>query len=499
VSGITSGYQGGGLPGGYLGNGMTYLTIDVNKYTQANPLKVWIADSSKNNGNKGPGEYNKNIEYFYTLYCKDGNLYINIGDERLISANFGVLVDSKPFNGNPASNIKHDNKGVVALPKNASTVYVFFHMENVKWYKSGEYEFVGWRTSRTVEISDEWVRDEVVKDALVRNDVVDDYFVRDEVVKNAWVRDEIVSDVWVRDDVIKDAWVRDEVVKDAWVRDEVLNEVWVRDDVVKDAWVRDEIIKDVWVRDEVVKNAWVRDEKVNTITEPYPYDLFLQVMGPDGFFESCILNTGGSWSRSGLAPGEYTCVLFADVRHVKDVSAYVSGISGYVPPFPYAVIDVAVVTVPAGGTIKQAFNNTFDTFDKYLEKTYLNDKVLEKVYLKDIELEKAYLEDKVLGKKYLADKVLAKKYLEDKILVKKYLEDKLLAKKYLEDNILDKKYLEDKILVKKYLENKVLDKIYLEDKILVKKYLAAIFLPAIKECDECSETDPNHIHAIRLN
>ena len=149
VSGITYGYgEDGksGLLGGYLMNGMTYLTINnISQYTEEDPLMVWIADSSPNNGLKGPTEYNRNTGYFYELYVKDGKVFIGF-DDRLISANFGILVSDTAFTKNPTRYVKHNNNITgtpVKTDKNGNT-YVFFHGTAVSWYITGEYEFVRW-------------------------------------------------------------------------------------------------------------------------------------------------------------------------------------------------------------------------------------------------------------------------------------------------------------------------------------------------------------------
>ena len=149
VSGITYGYGAdgtSGLPGGYLNNGMTYLTINnIGQYTSENPLMVWIADSSPKNKKSSPTEYNKNYDYFYELYAEDNRVYIRF-DDRLIEAGFGILVSDKAFTGNPASLVKHDNNPdgtPVKVDKNGNT-YVFFHADGVSWYTTGEYEFVRW-------------------------------------------------------------------------------------------------------------------------------------------------------------------------------------------------------------------------------------------------------------------------------------------------------------------------------------------------------------------
>ncbi len=149
VSGITYGYgtEGtSGIPGGYLMNGMTYLTINnIGQYTEEDPMIVWIADSSPNNGMKEPTEYNRNKGYFYELYVKDGKVFIDF-DDRLISANFGILVSDTAFTKNPTKYIKHNNNLTgtpVKTDKNGNT-YVFFHGTAVSWYVTGEYEFVRW-------------------------------------------------------------------------------------------------------------------------------------------------------------------------------------------------------------------------------------------------------------------------------------------------------------------------------------------------------------------
>jgi hypothetical protein len=154
VSGITYGYGAdgkGSIPGGYLGNGMTYLTINLKNLQAAGEdgMMVFIADSSPNsNGKKLPTEYNKNIGYYYTLTADNNNVYLKVGDDSLVSTSFGFLVQNAAFNGNPTSQIKHDNIGTKALPKpdKDGNIFVFFHAEGVKWNSAAtsDYKFVNW-------------------------------------------------------------------------------------------------------------------------------------------------------------------------------------------------------------------------------------------------------------------------------------------------------------------------------------------------------------------
>ena len=162
VSGITYGYGTDGtsnLPGGYLMNGMTYLKVNnIMQYTEDNPLMVWIADSSPNNGRKGPTEYNRNKGYFYELYVKDGKVFIGF-DDRLISAKFGILVSDTIFKANPTRYVKHNNNidgTAVNADKNGNT-YVFFHGTAVSWYVTNEYEFVRWDFLRNENSGDPYL------------------------------------------------------------------------------------------------------------------------------------------------------------------------------------------------------------------------------------------------------------------------------------------------------------------------------------------------------
>ena len=156
VSGITLGYGtdgASGLPGGYLNNGMTYLTIyDIGQYTEEDPLEVWIADSSPQNKKSDPTEYNKNTEFMYDLYVDDGKVFITLDDDyRIIEMDFGILVSDKAFTGNPTRSVTHDNNpdGTAVTADSDCNTYVFFHIGGASRYTTGMYEFVDWEFWKT--------------------------------------------------------------------------------------------------------------------------------------------------------------------------------------------------------------------------------------------------------------------------------------------------------------------------------------------------------------
>ncbi|MCL2504567.1 MAG: hypothetical protein FWE94_08300, partial [Coriobacteriia bacterium] len=211
--------------GGAFGNGHTYVNIPNDSVKR----DFVIADSSMNsNGKKTPAEYNRPIEYTYSAQIVDGKLEITF-DDRLISASVGgyvvgaASVPSQPGNGNGNNGngnngngnngngngngkgnsgngngngnqspvvdiaalfpgnapkhitVKNGGKLVLDLPEadDNGNYYLYLHLEGVNWYTTGQYEFVCWRPApeRSVEVSDCWVRNEVVCNQWVRDKV----------------------------------------------------------------------------------------------------------------------------------------------------------------------------------------------------------------------------------------------------------------------------------------------------------------------------------------
>ena len=445
--------------GGVFKNGHTYVAVNV--AAASAPGGVWlpIADSSYNsNGKKTPDQYNKPIGVMYNVQISGGKITISFGPE-VISASVGAYAVGA-LNGNadkafPGNAPKHSSMSYT-LDMPATTtggmIYLYVHLEGIKWYTSMTYQFAGWQAdpTRTQLVSDLWVRDVVTKDAWVRNDTTD-----------AWVRDD-VTDAWVRDDTTEQ-WIRDEVT-----------DAWVRDDVTKDELVRTDLAKDEWVRDVVTKDAWLRDDKT-TVAMTELYTPVVTMVVKDA--ANTVVYSGPMQPVTDLAAGTYTVTIssadFAD--------------------------RTVTVTVTNGATAAADFGTVYVTVpDKTetLDKIYDPAIVLAKIYDTDIVLPKSYLADIVLPKTYLADITLPKTYLADIVLPKTYLADVTLPKSYLADIVLAKTYLPDVTLAPTYLTDIVLAKTYDPDIVLAPTYTTDAYLPVIQLGDP---TDPYGPYAIRLN
>ena len=123
---LVSWRNGGQVPGSTHGNGFTMLLIDIAQASTDEGIVIGIADSSPSN---------RYIGCDYTVHVKDGWLTISFAN--LVSVpNFGFILSSTMWNGNPNSDIKHDKIATRQLPAGVTdTVYLFFHIDGgISWY-----------------------------------------------------------------------------------------------------------------------------------------------------------------------------------------------------------------------------------------------------------------------------------------------------------------------------------------------------------------------------
>ncbi|MCL2120911.1 MAG: SpaA isopeptide-forming pilin-related protein [Clostridiales bacterium] len=144
--------------GGAFSNGHTY--VEVNVADASTPGGVWytIADSSFNsNGKKTPDEYNRPIDYQYNVSIANGKLTISF-DDRLVSTSVGAYVvgnvGGNPQSAFPGNAPKHSaNSFTVDMPvAYGGVVYLYTHLDGIKWFETGIYEFAGWALKETKEI-----------------------------------------------------------------------------------------------------------------------------------------------------------------------------------------------------------------------------------------------------------------------------------------------------------------------------------------------------------
>ena len=118
-------------------NGHTWVAIDVAAATEG-ILTFEIADSSKSN---------RTVGYSYNVTIEDGKLVVFF-DDRFISANYGAYVVNNPsqFPGNAPKHPAYGSQYAFDMPANyGATVYLYFHNAGgIKWYTTGQYEFVKW-------------------------------------------------------------------------------------------------------------------------------------------------------------------------------------------------------------------------------------------------------------------------------------------------------------------------------------------------------------------
>ena len=135
--------------GGTFNNGMVWLKLEVGK------------DSTIGIAKSDPG--NTSIGYNYHVSFNAAN------DKLTISFNsrfIGTSITAKVYNTQPD---KHDNSGhtnlgpegsiTVNLPDgHGDSVYLYVHFDGIRWYTTGEYEFVEWRYMDTICGENEKVR-----------------------------------------------------------------------------------------------------------------------------------------------------------------------------------------------------------------------------------------------------------------------------------------------------------------------------------------------------
>ena len=323
------------------------------------------------------------------------------------TASFDGCVVDLEFNGNGVKSATlKSNPEPIATPQVLETVYLFVHLEAIKWFTTGEYKFVDYV----------WKKDKVEADYLLRKDEVSD----------VWKKDKVKSDELLREDVTKDEWLRDDVAKDAWLKDKVVADRWLRNDVVADSFVEDKEVADFFVRNREIARETVTED----ITSEVVLTCYLGDSTTPAFTRNFLAKTGPVINN--LTPGVYNCVISE---------------SGIAPRSAQILVEADKVASHTFTGITVVGENEIN----YTSPEYLKNRVLPKVYLKPIVLDKVYTDPIILDKEYAGNIVLDKIYTNPIILDKVYTDPIVSDKVYAKSIILDKIYDPDITLDAKYL------------------------------------------------
>lgn len=160
-----------GKNGKFSTNGFTYVTVDLDdpRLDDGGFIEVPIADSSYNaNGKKTPAEYNRPIGYSYRVSLDGDNLAISF-DERIIATSVAAHVSDDGVMPTAVPGAHTANGAVVSVAGKSGLVRLFVHLEGISWFTTGKYILAGYVLVDT-EVSDVWVRDDLVSDLFVRKD-----------------------------------------------------------------------------------------------------------------------------------------------------------------------------------------------------------------------------------------------------------------------------------------------------------------------------------------
>ncbi|MCL1840012.1 DUF4816 domain-containing protein [Candidatus Saccharibacteria bacterium] len=266
------------------------------------------------------------------------------------------------YNGNGVKSASvTDYPKTESTVKTPDTIYLYMHMEGVKWYTTSNYKFKGYQLAEELSVK--------LSDKLKYTDLVSDEYVRTDLVSNKYIRTDLASDAFVRNKLVKNAFVRNKLISDRFVKNKLVN------------------------TEHLTKSY---EDAVNLIIT----NSLNEVVYEETFETTVALKNA---SLPLFDPGDYTVTLnVAGQEFTEDVT----------------IVEREIAAVSFGELIVKG------KADKvYLDKTYLPAIFLKKTYLKDKLLKKTYLKPIVLKKTYLDDKELDKTYLEDIKLEKKYLED----------------------------------------------------------------------------
>ncbi|MCL1900885.1 MAG: hypothetical protein FWG51_00610 [Firmicutes bacterium] len=486
---LTSYRNNGTIPGGSFNNGMQYLKIDVltareRGYTfgiaQSNPANTYVG-------------------YDYFVNIVDDKLIVSF-DDRFIEA---IQATAKVYNTAPSS---HDNSGhitlrtgdtlVVDLPKNyGDTVYLYVHFNNgVRWFTTGEYEFVGWRLGGQIEGeykkvgdgSGEYIKvDERFGEYVKVGEGFGDYVKVDEGFSDYSKVGEGFGDyIKVCENIGKYVKVGEgfgEYVKigegfGEYVKiGEDFREYKVYEDFGKYVKIGEKFGEYKLIKIEIISCEIIYLN--NFVAE---FNLIVSDGNGKAVYNGPIASDANGLTLPNLKSGVYYLVLSGNGVYAEQQ-----------------------ITVEANKTAKALFDGIViigNDEEEFLDPILIDnpirficyrDKVIEPKYLEDIKLDDK-LEDKKISPVY-EDKKVGNEYLEDK-LITKYLDDKKIDDKF-EDKVIDPKYLDDKKIDDEY-EDIPTDPDYLDDKKVDDKYLTDIIRDPIRLG---SELDPYGEYAIRLN